>query len=50
MNINEGRKNYMGKDLNGNELGENIKQRLNGSYEGRYVDRHGNRRSVYSTL
>ena len=39
----------MGKDLNGKELGENIKQRLNGSYEGRYVDRHGNRRSVYST-
>ena len=39
----------MGKDLNGKELGQGIVQRKNGSYEGRYYDRFGNRKSVVNT-
>lgn len=39
----------MGKDLNGKELGTGIKQRNDGRYEGRYVDRFGARKSIYST-
>ena len=38
----------MGKDLNGKELGKGICQRKDGRYCGRYVDRFGIRRSVYS--
>ena len=37
----------MGKDLNGKELGTGISQRSNGKYEARYVDRFGNRKSIY---
>lgn len=36
----------MGKDLKGKELGKGILQKVNGSYEARYVDRFGNRKSV----
>ncbi len=39
----------MGKDLKGKELGKGIRQNKNGRYEARYVDRFGNRRSVYGT-
>lgn len=38
----------MGKNLKGKELGKGISQRKNGSYHGRYVDRFGKRKSVYS--
>lgn len=38
----------MGKDLSGKELGKGICQRKDGRYCGRYVDRFGVRRSVYS--
>lgn len=31
----------MGKDLNGKELGNGLRQRSNGSYSARYVDRFG---------
>lgn len=37
----------MGKNLKGKELGKGISQRHDGSYEGRFVDRFGKRRSVY---
>lgn len=37
----------MGKDLKGKELGEGITQRKNGSYCGRYVNRFGDRKSIY---
>lgn len=37
----------MGKDLKGKELGSGIRQRKDGRYEGRYVDRFGERRIVY---
>lgn len=36
----------MGKDLKGKELGKGILQKANGSYEARYIDRFGNRKSV----
>ena len=36
----------MGKDLKGKELGTGISQKANGSYEARYVDRFGNRKSI----
>ena len=36
----------MGKDLKGKELGRGIVQKPNGSYEARYVDRFGNRKSI----
>lgn len=39
----------MGKDLKGKELGKGIRQNKNGRYEARYVDRFGNRKSVYGT-
>ena len=38
----------MGKDLNGKELGKGLQQRKNGSYEGRYIDAFGVRKSIYS--
>lgn len=38
----------MGKDNKGKELGTGITQRSDGQYCGRYVDRFGNRRCVYS--
>lgn len=37
----------MGKDLKGKELGNGICQRKNGKYCGRYVDRFGQRKSIY---
>ena len=37
----------IGKDLKGKELGSGIRQRKNGSYSGRYVDRFGIRREIY---
>lgn len=39
----------MGKDLKGKEIGKGIRQNKNGKYEARYIDRFGNRKSVYST-
>jgi len=38
----------MGKDLKGKELGEGIYQRKNETYEARYYDRWGNRKSLYN--
>lgn len=40
-------KKLMGKDLKGKELGNGICQRKNGKYCGRYVDRFGQRKSIY---
>lgn len=37
----------MGKDLKGKELGTGIRQRLNGVYSARYVDRFGQRKEIY---
>lgn len=39
----------MGKDLKGNELGKGIRQNKNGRYEARFVDRFGERKSIYAT-
>lgn len=39
----------MGKDSKGKELGKGIRQNKNGRYEARYIDRFGNRRSIYGT-
>lgn len=39
----------MGKDNSGKELGKGIRQNKNGRYEARYIDRFGNRRSIYGT-
>ena len=39
----------MGKDNSGKELGKGIRQNKNGRYEARYVDRFGNRKSVYGS-
>lgn len=39
----------MGKDLKGKEIGKGIRQNSNGKYEARYVDRFGNRKSIYAT-
>lgn len=39
---------YMGKDLKGKELGVGISQRKDGVYQGRYTDRWGKRKSIYS--
>lgn len=39
----------MGKDNNGKELGKGIRQNKNGRYEARYIDRFGNRRSLYAS-
>ena len=38
----------MGKDLKGKELGIGITQRKNGTYQGRYKDRFGNSKTIYS--
>lgn len=38
----------MGKTKNGRELGLGIYQRPNGTYEARYIDRFGKKRSVYA--
>lgn len=40
---------YMGKDLKGKELGVGISQRKDGVYQGRYTDRWGKRKSIYSS-
>ena len=37
----------MGKDLKGKELGTGINQRKDGTYQARYFDRFGNRKSIY---
>lgn len=37
----------IGKDLKGKELGSGIRQRKNGTYSGRYVDRFGVRKELY---
>lgn len=37
----------MGKDLKGKELGKGLRQKSNGAYSARYVDRFGNRREIY---
>ena len=37
----------MGKDCKGKELGKGIRQNKNGRYEARYIDRFGNRKSIY---
>lgn len=37
----------MGKDRKGRELGEGLRQRVNGKYEARFVDRFGKRISIY---
>lgn len=39
----------MGKDLKGKELGKGIRQNKSGRYEARYIDRFGNRKSIYGT-
>lgn len=38
----------MGKDLKGKELGVGISQRKNGMYQARFVDRFGNRKTIYN--
>ena len=38
----------MGKNLKGKELGKGIRQRKDGCYGGRYIDRYGKRQCVYS--
>lgn len=40
------KRRFMGKDLNGKELGQGIVQRKNGRYDARFVDRFGKRVSV----
>lgn len=37
----------MGKDLKGKELGDKLRQRPDGRYSARYVDRFGNRKEIY---
>lgn len=37
----------MGKDLKGKELGTGLRQKSNGMYSARYVDRFGNRKEIY---
>ncbi len=39
----------MGKDLKGKELGKGINQRKDGSYQGRFTNRFGDRKSVYGS-
>ena len=39
----------MGKDLKGKELGKGIAQRKDGSYQGRFINRFGDRKSVYGS-
>lgn len=38
----------MGKSLKGKELGKGITQRKDGIYQGRFVNRFGERRTVYA--
>lgn len=38
----------MGTDVKGKELGKGIRQNQAGKYEARYIDRFGNRKSVYA--
>ena len=38
----------MGQDLRGRELGKVLRQRNDGRYEGRYIDRLGKRKSVFA--
>lgn len=38
----------MGKSLNGKELGKNICQRKDGTYMARFINRFGNRRTIYA--
>ena len=38
----------MGKNLKGKDLGKGISQRRDGRYEGRYLDRFGQRQNVYA--
>lgn len=38
----------MGKSLKGKELGSGFRQRKDGVYEARYMDRWGNRKSIYN--
>lgn len=38
----------MGKDLKGKELGKGLRQRKNGTYTARYVNRFGERKELYS--
>ena len=40
------KENFMGQDLKGKELGKGLRQRNDGRYEGRYVDRFGKRKSI----
>ena len=37
----------MGKDLNGKELGEGLRQKKNGVYSARFTDRFGDRKELY---
>lgn len=39
----------MGKDLKGKEIGKGIRQRKDGTYEARFVNRFGTRKYVYSS-
>lgn len=39
----------MGKDLKGKELGKGIAQRKDGTYQGRFLNRFGERKSVYGS-
>ena len=39
----------MGKDLKGKELGKGMRQRKDGTYEARFVNRFGTRKYVYSS-
>ena len=38
----------MGKDLKGKELGKGIRQKSNGMYSARYVNRFGDRKEIYN--
>ncbi len=38
----------MGKDRNGKELGKGISQRKDGRYEARYINKYGQRKTIYS--
>ena len=40
----------MGKNLKGKELGKGISERKDGRYQGRYVNRFGDRKTVYGSL
>lgn len=40
--------NEMGKDKKGKELGKGISQRKDGRYEARYINKYGQRKTIYS--